>query len=193
MIKPEHFSPGYTHQAFSLFRACLWKGSEEANRQERLIGFPLRPVVYLVSKGSEYAEVYPRTVEDVALAAINLVGVAFNERCRRNLAESVVWVGTDLLMIGWQTMIFTIPLFRDVALYWNGYHSLKNLIDPQAQSTKHFADFYLIQAKRNPHLNREQIARLAKANVHYDVLKYLSGAKTNEQAEVVLSGYKKRI
>jgi len=144
--------PGHTQQAFSLFRAGLYAGVVPIKEKNPLLGKSVQVLTYLLSKGTEYLEVPIRTIEDVALTAINLAGALFSTTCQKNLPNCVVFLAADVLDLGTTALVLYFPLLRTITIAYHILCALNEMsADPSVISNNMLMPFDRIKLQReNP-------------------------------------------
>lgn len=141
--------PGYTIQGFSYARSKLYQGAAWIDNKNGVLGHAAGATVKILSKASEYVEVPIRTIEDIALFMINLVGVTFSKGCRKNMNYNVRCLGKDLWDIAVTALIISSKfLIQVVVIYHICTAILNGANNAKEKSDCNMKRFYRVQAIR---------------------------------------------
>ncbi len=141
--------PGYTKQGFSWTRSKLYRGAARIDNKNGVVGHVAGATVKILSKASESVEVPIRTIEDIALFMINLVGATFSKGCRKNMNYNVCCLGKDLCDIAMTALIISSKfLIQVVVIYHICTAILNGANNAKEKSDYNMKRFYRVRAIR---------------------------------------------
>ena len=170
--------PGYVHQGFCKARMDV---AELCAKSEDRIGKYARIPAKIIDESLIWVEWPIRTIEDVALIAINSVGSIFSKGCRENLKYSFICLERDNVRTIGLGLVIILPLFLKCYLILEIAIAALQPFDKQCQKVFDSIDIPFIKDFFNSEKN----------NIHYDpkVQYKINEDKFNEVSATRKHGY----